>query len=162
MTLRRYTSNRAAGLMASLIAFAALGYGCGPDDGLGTRYSVSGTVTYNGKPLPKGSISFTPDDATTGRAASGSIVDGVYTLTTQSPDDGALPGSYKVGISAVEVDLTKASAKAKKTGMMISQGEIAKSKRTNSVPSKYLLPESSGLTAKVEEKSNTIDFQLTD
>ncbi len=35
---------------------------CGSDDGLGVRYPVSGTVTYNGKPLEKGSISFVADD----------------------------------------------------------------------------------------------------
>ena len=31
---------------------------CGTDDGLGKRYPVSGTVTYNGNPLEKGDISF--------------------------------------------------------------------------------------------------------
>jgi hypothetical protein len=162
MTLNRFLSNRPAGLLASLVVFAALGYGCGSDDGLGRRYPVSGKVTYNGKPLAKGSISFIPDDPKTGRAASGSIVEGNYSLTTQAPDDGALPGSYKVTVQAAEVDLTNASEKAKKSGMMIDQRDIAKAKRTNLIPTKYLLPESSGLTAQVKAQSNKIDFPLTD
>ena len=37
---------------------------CGNDDGLGKRYPVSGTVTYNGNPLEKGEISFVTEDLT--------------------------------------------------------------------------------------------------
>src|SRR5262249_14702506 len=36
---------------------------CSSDDGLGKRYPVSGTVTYNGQPLQDGEISFIPDDS---------------------------------------------------------------------------------------------------
>jgi len=162
MSIPRFWSTRPASLLASLLIFATLGLSCGSDDGLGKRYPVSGTVTYNGTPVPKASINFVPNDPKTGRAANGSIIEGAYTLTTQESGDGALPGQYKVTVSATETDLSKAAATAKKSGMMINQMDIAKAKRTNLLPSKYLLPESSGLTADVKETSNTIDFKLTD
>ena len=46
--------------------------------------------------------------------------------------------------------------------MIISQDQIAKAKRKQLIPSKYMAPETSGLTAEVKAQSNTIDFQLTD
>ena len=49
---------------------------CGSDDGLGKRYPVSGTVTYNGKPLEKGEISFVAEDSKANIGASGRITDG--------------------------------------------------------------------------------------
>ncbi|MBX7105335.1 MAG: hypothetical protein K1X57_14725 [Gemmataceae bacterium] len=39
-----------------LVAYAALGCGQGP-----AEYHVAGTVTWNGKPLPRGQIFFDPD-----------------------------------------------------------------------------------------------------
>ncbi len=52
---------------------------CGTDDGLGKRFPVTGTVTYNGSPLEKGIISFVPDDPK-GVGATGAIENGSYTL----------------------------------------------------------------------------------
>ena len=43
--------------------------GCG-DDGLPSRYSVSGKVTYKGEPVQKGKISFVPE-VESGRGATG-------------------------------------------------------------------------------------------
>ena len=82
---------------------------CGTDDGFGKRYSVSGTVTYNGKPLEKGEISFVPDDPT-GVGATGTIENGSYTLSTGGNKDGARAGKYKVTISAKEDVTAKAKA----------------------------------------------------
>ncbi len=155
----RFPNARSTGLLASLVVFATLG--CGSGDDLARRYPVSGTVTYKGKPLPKGSINFIPNDPN-GRAAGGDIVEGSYSLTTQDPGDGAMPGAYKVIVSATDVNVSKQVAQAKEKGVMISQDQIAKAKRTNLVPSKYLVPESSGLTAEVKSQSNTIPFDLTD
>jgi hypothetical protein len=155
----RFPSPRSAGLMASLVVFAALG--CGSGDELARRYPVSGTVTYNGKPVPKGSINFLPNDPN-GRAAGGDIVEGTYSLTTQDPGDGAIPGQYKVTVTATDVDVSKEVSQAKQKGMIISQDQIAKAKRTNLIPSKYSIAETSGLTAQVKEGANPIDFDLKD
>src|ERR1700730_13126148 len=83
---------------------------CGSDDGLGKRYPVSGTVTYNGVPLEKGEISFVTEDLTKNFGATGIITDGSYTLSTGGNDDGAQAGKYKVTIKAKEEFLAKAQA----------------------------------------------------
>ena len=61
----------------SFIAANVLGLllitGCS-DDGLGTRYPVSGTVSYAGQPVAHGRISYIPE-AADGRGASGEIKD---------------------------------------------------------------------------------------
>src|SRR5690242_799074 len=82
----------------TLLAFAGILalVGCS-DDGLGKRFPVSGTITYLGKPLEKGSITFTPTNPE-GRGAVGEIKNGSYVLTTQTAGDGAFPGSYSVTI----------------------------------------------------------------
>jgi hypothetical protein len=66
--------------------------GCG---GKGT-VPVKGVVTLEGAPLPEATVLFMPDGAG-GRPASGfTSSDGVFRLTTFQPDDGALPGNYRV------------------------------------------------------------------
>ena len=72
---------------------------CGTDDGLGKRYPVSGTVTYNGNPLEKGDISFVSEDLKNNFGATGIITNGSYTLSTGGNDDGAQAGKYKVTIT---------------------------------------------------------------
>jgi hypothetical protein len=101
---------RAASVLASLGLVLVLDCG-GDDTGLGRRYPVSGTVRYKGQPVEKGLISFRPTQPG-GRAASGTISGGEYSLTTQIDNDGALPGTYQVSIIARDVDVAKALAEA--------------------------------------------------
>jgi hypothetical protein len=138
--------------------------GCGDDTGLEKRYPVSGTVTYHDEPLKKGQISFIPVDSKDRRAASGTIVDGRYTLTTATAGDGALPGKYKVAITSMEIDNTKVIETITKHGGGGRQTEIgqAAAKAKNLIPAKYMSSEMSGLEATVEAKSNTFDFPLKD
>jgi hypothetical protein len=150
-----------AGLLAAGLLFVS---GCGDDDGLGQRYRVTGTVTFNGKPLEEGHITF---HATTpkGRSAQGDIHEGAYRLTTQDPDDGALPGKYRVSIVAKDVDLSKVEATSKKQGGTLPSKKdlgVAFQKAKRLIPAKYESPGTSGLEADVKEQSNTIDFSLTD
>ncbi len=115
--------------------------------------AVSGTVTYKGKPVPRGTISFQPVDPN-GRIATAAIQpDGTFTLQTENPGDGALPGQYNVVISAREGDDEPPPDFA-----------VAGAPRPKSlVPEKYGNPPTSGLTATVEEgESNEISFDLTD
>ncbi len=147
----------AARLLAACLLVAP---GCS-DDGLGKRYQVTGTVTYNGKPLERGQVNFlstTPE----GRPASGDIEAGRYRLTTQTSGDGAMPGKYRVTIVAMDVDLTKAIEKQQ--GGMPHQQDIIKANRKakRMIPAKYEAPETSGLEREVKEQSNTFDFPLTD
>jgi hypothetical protein len=160
---------------AFLGALAVLG--CADSSGLPPRSRVSGTVTYNGKPLERGTISFVPADAK-GRAAGGSVVDGRFSLTTQDPNDGALPGKYRVAIQAKEAgDLSKVDLKIKtrrdgrvtedeKKAMLALYPQKAAAKAAvatkSLIPSKYGSAETSGLTYEVKAGSNQAEFPLTD
>jgi hypothetical protein len=159
--------------MGAVLAFL----GCSSDDGVGQRYSVSGTVTYKGKPLPKGTIGFQPEEKGAARGASGEIVDGAYSLTTQTPGDGAFPGKYKVTVAAREsADENAAAAELKamlaKKGIDPSKAPanlppeflVKANKKTKSlIPEKYAKAETSGLTAEVKAQSNSgTNFDLTD
>ena len=133
-------------------------------------------MTYQGKPLEGGNVNFTPTDPK-GRAASGAITDGQYSLTTHDPGDGALPGSYKVSIVAKEIDPSKVEVKVKtatKGGLTDAQKQAialqfqqfsigkAAAAAKNLIPAHYSSPETSGLTFEVKETSNTANFELKD
>jgi hypothetical protein len=147
-------------MMAMIAGLSLLpGIGCGPDDGIGTRYPVSGTVKYQGKPVPHGTVTFTPEGAE-GRPATGDIQgDGSYTATTATPGDGMLPGKYKVSIQAIETDMSNV---LNKTGGMYRSDLIAKAPRKALVPAKYADPDRSGQRVEVKERSNTFDFDLAE
>jgi len=119
--------------------------GCGPR-GEATAI-VRGKVTYNGKPVPNGTVNFIP---TKGPAATGEIQsDGSYALTTYKAGDGAVLGDHKVVIVAMQ-----------------DMGNRLPESRTPLpppiVPVKYTSLATSDLTAEVEKKENTINFELTD
>src|SRR5262249_41913076 len=63
------------------------------------RFPVSGMILIDGQPLAAGTIVFHPTDPQ-GRRATGVIQDGRYAMTTVDPNDGALPGTYKVTIES--------------------------------------------------------------
>jgi hypothetical protein len=142
---------------------------CGRDEeAFGKRYPVSGTVTYNGQPLEKGTISFVPDK---GAGATGAIEKGSYTLSTGGEGDGALPGKYKVTITAKEDSSEIAKADflkdAKGTGTDISYVprqylSAAAEKAKSLIPAGYGDVRSTTLTAEVKEQSNPINFTLSD
>ena len=59
------------------------------------RVAVSGTITYEGKPLESGIISFTPAEGTDGFAAGGGIKAGKYRI---SREEGPSTGLYQVQV----------------------------------------------------------------
>jgi hypothetical protein len=67
---------------------------------------VKGKVTYKGKPLTKGMITFLPDGY--GREAHGEIQpDGTFVLTTDKEGDGVVAGEHRVSITHLEKSLDK-------------------------------------------------------
>jgi major membrane immunogen (membrane-anchored lipoprotein) len=138
------------------------------DDGLGKRYPVSGTVTYNGKPLEKGDISFVSEDLKANVSASGPITNGAYTLSTGGNQDGAQAGKYKVTVTSKEDFTTKAQADFQKesgqTNPKLPPHFVAKAEAAskNLVPVGYGDVRSTTLTAEVKAESNTISFELSD
>jgi len=142
--------------------------GCSGDDtGLGRRYKVTGKVTYNGAPVPHGTVNFIPSKPPSpeGRAATGQIKDGSYSLSTTGNDDGALPGEYNVAIVSMDVDMASAASSPAEGGRVHEGDDKWRNAMKNAkklIPDKYGVSETSGLKATVESSPKTIDFPLTD
>ena len=106
-------------------------------------FPVKGTVMYNGKPVPKGTVLFTPVGG--GPTATGQLNEvGTYRLTTYKPGDGALLGEYRVAIMAME-------------GPLQGDPPIAP---PPIIPDKYSSLALSDLKATVHEGDNVCDFTL--
>ena len=105
-------------------------------------FPVKGTVMYNGKMVPKGTVLFTPVNG--GPTATGEInEDGTYRLTTYKPGDGACIGEYRVVIMAMEP----------------LRGEPPTAPPPL-IPDKYSSLALSDLKANVQERDNVCDFTL--
>ena len=83
-----------------LVLSVAIGCGGGPAGP--PRYDVSGSVTYDGKPLPVGHIMFQPDTnkGNSGPATTIRIVDGEF--NSQSSGTGVVAGEHRVYISGYD------------------------------------------------------------
>jgi hypothetical protein len=120
---------------------------CGPTESHPETVPVKGKVAYNGEPVPKGTVTFQPDD---GQAAVGEIQpDGSYELATFGPKDGAVLGHHKVMIIA-------------NTGNpnMIPGSTPGYVKPKDLIPKKYNQLQTSGLEATVSKDKTTFDFDL--
>jgi hypothetical protein len=85
-------------LAASALLSCVLAGGCGPEGP--RRYEVSGTVTYQGSPIPFGTILFVPDSAkgNTGPSGQATIRDGKF--DTAAEGVGAVGGPHLLTIDA--------------------------------------------------------------
>jgi hypothetical protein len=135
-------------ISARLASGLALGWtvllsGCG-----GSAYRtvpVEGTVTYQGKPVTSGTITFVPEKP--GPAASGTIrPDGIYVLSTDGAP-GAVPGRYTVMIISL----------GNTAGVLPEQRNPLPPLH---LPEKYSNNRRSGLTAEVLHQDNVINFAL--
>jgi hypothetical protein len=127
-------------LVCSVLVLA----GCGGDR-LRTA-KVNGKVTYKGKPVPNGTVTFIPEGG--GPSATGEIQsDGTFTMTTYSSGDGAILGKHKVVIAA-----------------MADMGDRLPEERSPLpppiVPDKYTSPATSDLTTEVKDEENKPVFDL--
>ncbi len=84
--------------MAAAVCFVLAGAaGCGGGDPL-QRQAVSGTVTFKGQPLDKGTITFLPADSQSKAQPGGAtITNGQFSLPAAQ---GLAPGKYRVQISS--------------------------------------------------------------
>jgi hypothetical protein len=133
-------------LLAVLLLSMTVAAGCGTKGD--ETAIVRGKVTYNGKPVPNGTVNFNPD--VPGPTATGDIQpDGSYTLGTYKPGDGAVIGTHSVVIVAMQDQAGALPEQRSPTPPPI-------------VPMKYTSPATSDLKAQVERKENTINFDLKD
>lgn len=144
------------GVILALAAFSGCGSG-----GMG---KVKGKVTVGGQPITNGTIMFYPS---TGPGAVGEIgQDGVYTLRTHKPGDGAVIGTHKVAIHATSIGAGTLEApkslddELKGSSANSSAKNLVPGKITWLVPEKYSTPNDSPLTAEVKAGQNTIDFDI--
>jgi hypothetical protein len=141
-------------------ALCSVPLGCGPDDGIAKRYPVSGTVTYKGEPLKKGTINFVPEKQED-RAGGGVIEDGqIKNVGTVAPGDGLLPGKYKVSITAAgDIDYAGVTKKYTSAPDPVTISK-AQAKAASLIPTKYANAIDSGLTADVSSSNRTFKFEL--
>ena len=150
-----FPSKRTVSILAAgaLVAFtlAALP-GCGKSGP--KTVSVSGKVTYKGKPVSKGNVVFQPVDVPKGqpfRPSRGEIrEDGSYSLCTFDKDDGPMPGKYRVVIRS----LISGPSPENPTAPHIW-----------AVPQRYTNAQTTPLEATIPEDADggmVFDFELTD
>jgi len=119
--------------------------GCGSGDAC----SLSGQVTFNGKPILDGNIRFNPIDDTPGPGGSAKIVDGAYEIATE---DGMLAGGHRVLISATRA--TGRMVRAENLDGGPSQVEQVE----QYIPDRY--NRTSELVVDLKPGENTEDFSL--
>jgi hypothetical protein len=129
-----------------LLACAALLAGCGEGDNVwtGSTGTVSGTVTFQEKPVAEGQINLY--DKTRGVGASADITDGKFQIAEPVP-----AGSYEVTILPPPPPLP--------TGEEVTVDPP----KTNyaDIPVQYRSGTTSGLVAEIKEGDNTLSFDLT-
>jgi len=154
-------------LMAALVAAACCGCG-GKADKTGTL-KAGGRVTYKGEPVSGATVTLVPQAR--GRAAVGTTDDsGRFQLTTLSPGDGALPGTYKVTVTKTDQPATSTPAppmdseawRKLDTEMMKKAGKPSPPPK-DLLPVKYKTADKTPLTCQVETSGkNDFQFDLTD
>jgi hypothetical protein len=118
-----------------------LAAGCAPGKG-----SVTGTVTYQGKPLTTGTIIFF--DAAKGAPSTAINPDGTYSLPKVAA------GKAKIAIM-MPMDIP-----FKPLGAPPGAGKTPEPDKVPVLPPKYADPEQSGLVCEVKAGSNTHDVKL--
>jgi len=126
---------------------------------------VTGTVTYQGKPLAGAVITFVPTGADGEAASAFTDSNGKYALTTWEAGDGARPGEYRVKVSKQEQQAVDPSKMVKNLSIEEEQKTYVESKKPRPpakslIPSKYQDEQTSGLAHTVEKKPTTFDIKL--
>ena len=129
-----------AGAVFAFVASVALVVGCSGDGNYG---DVSGTVSYDGKPLEDGLINFLPADGK-GQTASGSIKDGKYSVS-------------KVSVGALKVQIRGSKVTGKKK-MYDTPDSPEVPIVAELLPAKY--HEKSELTFEVKRGANEKNWEL--
>jgi hypothetical protein len=131
-------------MRVSVVLLGAMLVGLPACTGGPRTFPVKGKVMYNGKPVPKGLIQFTPVKG--GPTATGQLnEDGTYSLGTYTPGDGASIGEYRVVIMAMESLEGRSPHDAPLPPI---------------IPDKYSSLALSDLKAEVHEGDNICDFTL--
>ena len=167
--------------------FATILAGCNKGSSVVT-YPVTGTVNYDGKPLEGATVAYMCEDASGPCATAVTDSNGRFSLSTYvGPTQilrGAVPGDYQVTIvkqtreaqatttESVDIGTLSPNERQRLMSKMWQEQNKASSadhrgppvqKPKSEIPTKYALPESSGLTATVKAGENEPrEFKLID
>ncbi len=140
-----------SGLLA-LMVLTLIGCGGSVDVNRPKRSPVSGVVTYKQQPVEGATVIFIPVGSTPGAAAR-TDASGRFQLQTFDPNDGAVPGDYRVTVQKVEITTT-GTAKT-------DDEELPPGEQRSLIPEKYGVANLSGLTATVADGGeNSFSFDL--
>lgn len=139
------------GLLAMLVVINSSG--CGSDSP--KTVPVTGKVSYNGQPVTSGTLMLIPAGEG-GYGATGQIQsDGTFQLTSFKPNDGAAPGNYKVTIQ-VFPDEESGGEELGLPGAEFGAG------KKPPIPLGYSDPETTKLTALINDAETELDLKLED
>lgn len=98
--IARYDARFSGGFCLAMFLIV-IGAGCGDTTDGPKRYALSGTVTYDGKPVPKGFITLEPnsEQGNSGPGGGADIVNGKYDTKAAM---GIVGGPYKVRITGTD------------------------------------------------------------
>jgi hypothetical protein len=129
----------------------ALLTGCRRSDDLEVS-KVTGTVTYQGKPIPDGEVRFVPTGQTKGPASAGTIRDGKYEVVAR----GGVPvGTHRVEVRAFRVKVDPRAAQD-------LPGMAAGGPKEQYLPAKFNDASNRTITVESGQKTATKDFDLKD
>ena len=143
----------------TLLSVAGLAFCDGCGSGAGPTGTVSGTVTFNGQPVPAGTtVAFVSDK---GYTAAGVVEkEGRYQLLTGKRDKHIPAASYQATVSPPANEMSEAEYSA----MMQASGSKARlAPRPTEmpvIPPKYFNKATSGLSFTVVKGKNTFDIKL--
>jgi hypothetical protein len=120
--------------------------GCGRDT---ERLPLAGRVSWQGRPLEKGSIVFVPTDGHRGPKIGAKIVDGGYQIESQR---GGTPGAYRVEVRSDTGDYPHSPTDARPSAAAVAP------KQQLIIPPEYNTQ--SRLTAAVSAEQTTFNFEL--
>jgi len=145
-------------IMLAIMA-ALLMSGCGAgDDGRDGRADAGGVVTLDGSPLEGATVSLVPQGDTPSAVAK-TDANGEFTFTTHTPNDGAIPGQYKVTVSKVEMSGGVSEDEANE--LMAAGKPVPSPTRKELVPAKYTKANSTDIEVTINEgEGNHIEIPL--
>lgn len=166
----KYVTRLTIVLTGVAAAAIVLGGACNRGANKPKTYPVTGTVTdNNGQPVAGATVNFTPKEPAapgqtqgqSGPQAASAVTDeqGRYQIGTFAKGDGALPGEYLVSVTKYEGGGPTGGSGSEEEYRPPLPGEEPIVPK-NVLPQKYANPNTSGLSVKVEAKSNTYDIKL--